>query len=277
MKLLLTPVGLGDPVIDGMPDLDGLIPATVVVTVLVCNDGRNDAHLNPCLDRTYLTRLFLKLCNKGNRTVTNIRLMQISFFEPYDLFFAKLRLCDIFYMAGFTSKVTHVEPIYLRGDPDMTLKRHAVANRCVTNSMLFWAVCGSAVSCGMRWDITWSSRTLPPADYQMFEMLADGRVDYQACSGAVCQITEDLAEWHITSGIGLMIVVTPTLQTAKAFCCVKKQRSAYHQICAQMQPKLSRQVRRLATLTDEYRTVDGATWRFHWGNGIVEWSSVVSV
>jgi hypothetical protein len=52
----------------------------------------------------------------------------------------------------------------------------------------------------------------------MFEILADGHVDYQACSGAACTITADLKQWQITSGIGLLIVMTENRQAAIPFC-----------------------------------------------------------
>ena len=104
MKVLLTPLGLGDNCIEAMPDLQGAIPNKSRVTVLVCMDGKNDVNRKELVDVPYVHRLFLKLCKKGSSAVKDIRVMQISFFEPYDLFMAKLRLCDIFFMAGFTTK-----------------------------------------------------------------------------------------------------------------------------------------------------------------------------
>jgi len=271
MKLLLTPMGPSDPVTESVPTLHGLIPESYV-TVLVCIDGKTQTGVvRPLLDVTYYTRLFTNLCNKGNGIVRSINLMQISFFDPYDLFLAKLLLGDIFFMAGFTSHVDDVEPIYARGNPDMTRKRHAVANRCVTNKTLFWGVCGSAVGCGMRWDLSWSSRTLTPLAFQMFEILGDGNVDYQACSGAACKITDDLTQWHITGSIGLLIVITETRQAAIPFCCVKKKRWDIHNTCKLMEPKLLQQVQRIAAMTSYYMTANGAAWRLHWGSGEIEY------
>jgi hypothetical protein len=271
MKVLLTPMGPSDPVIGSVPSLEGLIPENDV-TVLVCLDGKTETSgVRAPLDVAYYTRLFRKLCNKENGIVRNINLMQISFFDQYDLFLAKLHLCDIFFMAGFTSRVKHVEAIYARRNPDMTRKRHAVANRCVTNMMLFWGVCGSAVGCGTEWEMFLSSRILSPPNFQMLELLADGRVDYQACSGPACTITGDLTEWHITSGIGLLIVMTEHRQAAIPFCCVKKNRWEHGKTCKLMEPKLIEQVQRMATLASEYMTDNGKKWRLHWGTGKIEY------
>ena len=42
MMLLLTPIGLGDPCIEGLPNLEDAVPNKSEVTVLVCMDGKND-------------------------------------------------------------------------------------------------------------------------------------------------------------------------------------------------------------------------------------------
>jgi hypothetical protein len=105
----------------------------------------------------------------------------------------------------------------------------------------------------------------------MFEILADGHVDYQACSGAACTITADLTQWHITSGIGLLIVMTEKRQAAIPFCCVKKNRWEHGKTCKLMEPKLIEQVQRMATLASEYMTDNGKKWRLHWGTGKIEY------
>jgi hypothetical protein len=112
---------------------------------------------------------------------------------------------------------------------------------------------------------------LSPPNFQMLELLADGRVDYQACSGPACTITGDLTEWHITSGIGLLIVMTEHRQAAIPFCCVKKNRWEHGKTCKLMEPKLIEQVQRMATLASEYMTDNGKKWRLHWGTGKIEY------
>ena len=44
MMLLLTPIGLGDPCIEGLPNLEDAVPNKSEVTVLVCMDGKNDVN-----------------------------------------------------------------------------------------------------------------------------------------------------------------------------------------------------------------------------------------
>ena len=83
MKVLLTPMGPSDKCIEAMPDLQGAIPNKSRVTVLVCMDGKNDVNRKEVVDVPYVERLFLKLCKKGSRIVKTIKVMQISFFEPY--------------------------------------------------------------------------------------------------------------------------------------------------------------------------------------------------
>ena len=218
MKLLLTPVGPSDNVIKWIPPITGFIPRKQHVCVLVCFDGKDEE-----LDRPYYERLFKKMCKLNNNVVQSVSLEVISFFEPDTDFYEKLHNCDFFFMAGFTSHVKHVEAIFRRFDESMTLKRTEVANRVVTNKMAMWAVCGSAVSCGTFWDIRDSGRVLPNSLYQMLEVLADGRICYDACSGPQgITVTDDLKEWHISSGTGLIIVTNDRLQHGESFVCVKK-------------------------------------------------------
>jgi hypothetical protein len=270
MMLLLTPIGLGDPCIEGMPNLEDAVPKKSEVTVLVCMDGKNDVNHKERVNVPYVERLFLKLCKKGSRIVKTIKVMQISFFDQYDLFMAKLSLCDIFFMAGFTTQVRYVEAIYRRHDPDMARKRDEVAYRCIANNMLVWAVCGSAMSCGEQWDSGFSKRKMAVAEYQMFGILGDGNVDYDAFCGPKFTTNRDLTKWQITSGTGLFILVTLENQRAQAFCCVKKNNpnnSAYQEACKQMQPKLNDQVARLAGLETEYVDAHGRRWRLDWRSG----------
>ncbi len=194
--LIMTPVGLNDEIIDCMPDLRALIPPKSDVTVLFCNDGKNLCReVQENINIPYMNRLFKKLCTKDHQTV-QVTIVEISFYESDDTFQAKLNAGDIFFMAGFTTNCKHIEGVYNRGDHAMAQKRHAVANKCVCNEIVFWGVCGSAMSCGARWTAEWSDRTLNQEDFQMFEMLADGFVDYQPSAGPEVRITEDLSEWH---------------------------------------------------------------------------------
>ena len=118
-----------------------------------------------------------KLCKSNNDAVNTVAVTEISFFEPADTFLQKLRKADFFYMAGFIPGEVHVERIFKRDDHNMFLKRAAVANKVVTNTMSLWAICGSAMSCGATWCGGWSPRTMPHSSHQMLEMLADGYVD----------------------------------------------------------------------------------------------------
>ena len=197
--LIMTPVGLNDEIIDCMPDLSALIPQhRSDVTVLFCNDGKNLCReVQENINIPYMTRLFEKLCTKGHQTV-QVTIVEISFYESDDTFQAKLNVGDIFFMAGFTNNCKHVEGVYKRRDHAMAQKRQAVANKCVCNEIVFWGVCGSAISCGAKWDAepSWSTRTMNQKDFEMFEMLADGFVDYQTSAGPALKITKDLSAWH---------------------------------------------------------------------------------
>ena len=152
----------------------------------------------------------------------------------------------------------------------MSPKRHAVANRIVTNRM----ACGSAVSCGTVWNIDISSIVLPEESFQMLETLADGRINYDACSGPVdVRITDDLREWHMTSGTGLIIVMGPSVKHGEAFVCVKKHYIAYQELCDRISEKMERQLSRLYDMVSVYRSApdsDSSCWRLRWGPGIAE-------
>ena len=276
MRLLLTPAGPSDNVIGWIPRVPGFIPEKQHVRVCVCNDGKKYGP-SPVIsiDTAYYQRLLTKLCKSSNAVVETVSLQEISFFDESDAaFYEKLGDCDLFFMAGFTTKVAHVEAIYKRGDESMSRKRHEVANRIVTNKMAYWGSCGSAVSCGTVWEMDSSSRVLPKESYQMLETLADGRINYDACSGPYnVTVTDDLRVWHITSGTGLIIVMNDRVQHGEAFVCVKRHYTAYQELCKRISEKTVLQLSRLYDMVSEYRSEpssDSACWRLRWGPGIAE-------
>lgn len=276
MKLLLTPVGPNDKVIDWIPRIAGFIPHKQHVCVLVCNDGKDySPTIRTAFDRSYYERLFKKMCKLNNNVVQTVSLEVISFFEPDTDFYEKLHNCDFFFMAGFTSHVEHVEAIFRRDDESMTLKRMAVANRVVTNEMAMWAVCGSAVSCGTSWDMQVSCRVLPNSLYQMLELLADGHICYAACSGPQgITVTDNLKEWHISSGTGLIIVTNDRLQHGESFVCVKKHYAEYQAQCVLITHKMVRQLEQLNSMVSHYRSEqahNSQCWRLFWGTGKSQW------
>ena len=280
MRLCLTSVGPGDRVMAWIPRIDGFIPNKQHVRVLVCNDGKDTSpDERHTLDIPFYERLFTKMCklNKYCTDVQTVTVEVISFFDPDADFYKTLHDCDLFFMAGFTTKVKHVEPIFLRHDKSMTLKRVAVANRVVTNKMAMWAVCGSAVSCGTSWDMRDSDRVLPNSSYQMLEMLADGHICYEACVGPQgITVTEDLQEWHISSGTGLIIVTNDRLQHGEAFVCVRRNYEAYQSKCDEITQKMVSQLKRLKLMVSVYRSGeahDSQSWTLSWGTGEVQWTS----
>ena len=68
---------------------------------------------------------------------------------------------------------------------------------------------------------------------------------------------------------GLVIVMTPELQSAQAFVVKKVGKKskgknnfwAYAELCEDLQPKLDDQVKRLARLSSEYNCVVGTGYR----------------
>jgi len=279
MKLLLTPHGPNDKVIERIPRIDGFIPRKEHVYVLICNDGKDYSHTNRTkVDMPYYKRLFTKLC-KLNNIVKTVTLEVISFFEPDMDFHNKLINADFFFMAGFTSYVEHIASVYRRDDHAMTMKRMAVANKVVTNQMGMWAVCGSAVSCGTSWNMPAcvSNRVLPNSAFQMLEILADGYVDYQSCSGPHgITVTDDLKAWHITSGTGLIIVTNDRQQCGQAFVCGRKTYETYQAKCVTLTQKVLMQLARLNSMVSEYRietAYDSARWRLSWGSGNIQFES----
>jgi len=278
MKLLLTPVGPSDRVIGWIPRIAGFIPTKQHVCVLVCNDGK-DSSSNSCnpLDISYYERLFKKMCKLSNKVVQTVSVEVISFFEPDTDFYDKIHNCDFFFMAGFTTHVKHVEAIFRRDDESMTLKRMAVANNVVTNKMAMWGVCGSAVACGTSWDMQGiSGRVLPNSLYQMLEVLADGYICYAACSGPQgITITDNLKQWHISSGTGLIIVTNDRLQHGESFVCVKKHYNEYRAKCAAITRKMVIQLERLDSMVSHYRSeqaINSKGWFLFWGTGKAAWA-----
>ena len=83
MKLLLTPHGPNDKVMEWIPRVDGFIPHKQNVRVVVCNDGKDHSRtVRAPLDRPYYERMFEKLCKLNNNVVQTVSLEVISFFEP---------------------------------------------------------------------------------------------------------------------------------------------------------------------------------------------------
>ena len=276
MKLLLTPVGPSDKVIKWIPLIAGFIPNKQHVCVLVCNDGKDySPTIRAAFDRSYYARLFTNMCKLQSNVVQTVSLEVISFFDPDKDFYDKLDNCDFLFMAGFTTDVRHVEAIFRRDDESMTLKRMRVANKVVTNEMAMWAVCGSAVACGTSWDIQGSGRVLPNSLYQMLEVLADGRICYDACSGPQgITVTNNLREWHVSSGTGLIIVTNHGLQHGESFVCVKNHRVASHAQCVTITRKMMRQLERLSSMVVRYRSEqahNSRCWCLFWGTGKVQW------
>ena len=215
------------------------------------------------------------MCRLNTTVVQAVPLEVISFFEPDTDFYEKLQNCDFFFMAGFTSHVRHVEAIFVRHNESMTGKRTEVANRVVTNEMAMWAVCGSAVACGTSWNLRGTRRDLPHSTYQMLEVLADGEVCYDACSGPNnITITENLNEWHISSGTGLIIVTNAMRQHGQSFVCVSGQPDAYHAPALAISHKMTEQLRRLHNMVSDYRSEQAPNsrcWRLFWGTGNACW------
>ena len=277
MKLLLTPAGPSDKVMEWIPRVDGFIPHKQNVRVVVCNDGKDHSRtVRAPLDRPYYERMFEKLCKLNNNVVQTVSLEVVSFFDPDTDFYQKLNNCDFFFMAGWTSHVQHVEAIFRRDDVSMTLKRTRVANRVVTNKMAMWAVCGSAVSCGTSCNVGFSSRVLPNSSHQMLGILADGHVSYHSNSNAQgITVTDDLKEWQISYGTGLIIVTNDTLQHGEAFVCVTPpKRAAYQPKCPAITQKMVRQLERLNSMVSDYRisqALDSQRWRLFWGTGVFQW------
>ena len=184
MRLMLTPQGPSDSIVELIPPITGFIPQREHVRFLWCNDGKDlSSTCRGEVNKDYYARLFLKLCTRNNDTVRSVCVTFISFFDTDDDFCAKLNNCDVFFMAGFTTRVQHVEAIYRRQCVSMMMKRMELANRVVTNRISLWAVCGSAVCCGNCWNYDGSLRTMPNTSHEFLGILADGQVWYHENPG----------------------------------------------------------------------------------------------
>ena len=175
---------------------------------------------------------FQRLCNginrehrradgilRGNVTVV---LRQISFLDEEHAFMEKLDNSDVFYMAGFTTKVDHVEQIYRHRRFDG--KRFAVANKCVTNQLSCWGVCGSAVSFGNRWTLDSTGRTMG-YDCRIFELLGtQGFVTYSND-----EISHGIDDWRFMSGTGMCICIGSEVTCADAFRVVNAKKSTWNE------------------------------------------------
>ena len=280
MKLVLTTCGMSDNIVRWIPHVAGFIPRQPNVSVLVCWDAKQSS----LADRTgfgqvYYERLFRKLCRLQTQDVVQtVSVEYISFFHDSDEdFYAKLRRCDLFFFAGFTATShAHTKNIFRRDDERMTLRRMAVANDVVTNKMAMWAVCGSAVACGITWSVgdgRASGRAWPKDTYQMLEILADGAVRYDSCSGAAgMTFTDDLTDWHISSGTGMIIVTDEQMQHGEAFVCVagRGKYDAYKVQADRITQQMQAQLLRLNSMVTWYRSGrahDSPAWCLCWGIG----------
>ena len=80
MKLLLTPVGPSDKVVEWIPRDNGFIPHRQHVCTLVCNDGKDYSRtMSAPFGRAYYERLFEKMCKLNNKVVQTVSLEVISF------------------------------------------------------------------------------------------------------------------------------------------------------------------------------------------------------
>ena len=99
MKLLLTPEGLNDSVVERIPKVVGLVPRKHHVIVLLCNDGLDTASCKTMtpLQLANFTRLLTKLCQLNNDSVKSVAVITISFFEPGSSFHEKVKNADLIF------------------------------------------------------------------------------------------------------------------------------------------------------------------------------------
>jgi hypothetical protein len=281
MKLVLTTRGISDNTVRSIPLVDGFIPRQPHVSICVCWDPKQTSLADRTgFDQVYYERLFKKLCQvQTQRVVKTVSVEYISFFHDSDAdFYAKLRRCDLFFFAGFApGSIRHIQNIFRRDDEGMTLRRMAVANYVTTNLMALWAVCGSAVACGMTWSVAdgrASGRMWSENGYQMLGMLADGEVRYDKCSGpAEMTFTDDLRDFHISTGTGMIIVTDAQRQHGEAFVCDRNKENyrAYQVQADIITQKMQAQLQRLYSLVTWYRSGrpdDSPLWCLCWGTGI---------
>ena len=196
MKLILTPEGLSDPVVECLADTEPLsfmLPCKPVIHILVCLDGKNSERSRLVVEEAtwaYYRRLFQKLVTNAHKLVkqssgldsgcrlaaeeVEVDVRPISFWDEEENF-RLLQNCDLFFMAGFTGGEKHIETMFR--DERFAWKRAQVADQVCKNKMTYWGVCGSAVVSGCRWDVEWTTRNMK--DCRFFRMLCDdGFVNY---------------------------------------------------------------------------------------------------
>lgn len=280
MKLLMTSVGLSDQMVDTLASeaiMKYFLPQKRAIAIAWCNDGKevgSGASAMPAATIRQHQTSFERLWNythypHRNRTgehAIRVTIEQVSFWDDYEDFARKVDTCDLFFMAGFTNQVRHVEHIFC--DPGMEEKRSLVANLCVTNKIACWGVCGSAVSLGCSW--TLESRKPSMVNAQLFGMLGPhGTVVY---SDDPADLT-DVNTWHITSGTSACVVLTPDACVASAFRTVGKTNSKkmfYYYLAEKINETMQDKIRHLAVATSVYHWQDGARqfqWQLCWGTG----------
>ena len=288
MRMLLTPVGPSDPLIKAM-EADVVrpwLPSGTDITVGYCEDGK----LGPPVVPQYYTRLFIRMLEKRttphnssdapnqlNSTPTTVQMIRISFFDDtQDELDSKLARCDILVMLGFVPGHSRTKQIFDRRNTTHMLMRMAVANKVVTNKMSYWGVCGSAVCAGDCWRL---DSSMPEDTHQLFEMLGDCHVNYQAGAAPdVITMPEDDRELIMTPGIGIMISTGEDYAVSRPFVTVFGKRNsnywAWKEKCGELEPILQQMVLRLSRLRSVYRSApeaSSARWELHWGTGHCRW------
>ena len=85
-------------------------------------------------------------------------------------------------------------------------------------------------------------------------------------------VSENLQEWHMTSGTGFIIVTDNEQQHARAFCCVKKDKAGYVAKCADLDAKMRRQLDRLkGNVTIFLYGPNDDTWSMNMLTGEIAW------
>lgn len=270
----MTPWGISDDYIDILaeqPIMQYFLSDKPRVTVCFCNDGKEVGKVPTPLaeakvkqHQTSFKRLWRDTnVNQRNRTKKDseveVTLVQISFREAGDVFVSKLAACDLFFMAGFTNKVPHVEDIFREGA--LEGNRMWLWTWCLCRHMPIWGVCGSAVALGCEW--TLESRNMDGA--QLFGLLGPyGKLIYSNVEPTDADYADKQA-WHITSGTAACVVLTPTVTAAAAFrTCAKtnKNKWTYDNIVERVNAKMQQQIQDLAGESTLY--YGGPDWQ-HWG------------
>ena len=253
------------------------------VTVCWCNDGKvlskNTTPLSERITqqhRTSFQRLW-KYTNMNQRNKValshdvEVTLVQISFRESDEDFESKLAVCDLFFMAGFTHKVAHVEDIFCCSK--MQRKRVSLAKYCNSHDMPIWGVCGSAVALGSKW--TLPSRNLD--DAQLFGVLGPHfKLIYSGGNLTDVEYADEQA-WHITPGTGACIVLTSTVEAAAAFrMCGKRNenKTLYWRSAKMIDAKMQRQIQKLAIERTLLYWTGPRYRKLAWKTGECEWVEV---